>query len=69
MKPYGSQKRELIEDTEYELQEFVEYPSGRDAILINKETKTRELWVQRDDFAGYVIEINGKGFEFARSLN
>lgn len=69
METIGSQTREPIEDTEYELLEFVEYSSGRDAILINKETKTRELWVQRDDFAGYVIEINGKGFEFVRSLN
>jgi len=65
----GSQTREPIEDTEYELLEFVKYPSGRDAILLNKETGIKELYVERDDFAEYVIEIDGKGFEFVRSLN
>lgn len=64
----GSQTREPIGDTEYELLEFIEYPSGRDAVLLNKETGIKELYVERDDFAGYVIEIDGKGFEFVRSL-
>ena len=69
LKHIGSQTRESIEDTEYELLEFIEYPSGRDAVLLNKETGIKELHVERDDFAGYVLEIDGKGFEFVRSLN
>jgi len=64
----GSQTREPIEDTEYELLEFIEYPSGQDAVLLNKETGIKELYVEKDDFAGYVIEIDGRGFEFVRSL-
>ena len=71
IKKIGSQTREPIEETEYELLELVEYleyPSGRDAILLNKKTGAKELFTERDDFAGYVIEINGTGFEFIRQI-
>jgi len=64
----GSQTREPIEDTENELLEFVEYLSGRDAILLNTENGIKELYIERVDYAGYVVVIDGKGFEFVRSL-
>jgi len=65
----SSQIREPIESTEYKLLELIEYPSGREAVLLNTETQVKELYVERDDFAGYVIVIDRKGFEFVRSLN
>ncbi len=80
IKHIGSQTREPIEDTEYELKFRDEhlvlgvngirgFEFGPDAVLLNKETGISELWTERDDFAGYVIVIDGKGFEFVRSLN
>ena len=76
----GSQTREPIEDTEYTIQFRDEHlvlsargvrrlEPGPDAVLLNKETGISELWTERDDYAGYVIVIDGKGFEFVRSLN
>ena len=80
METIGSQKREKIEDTNYTVQFMDEHlvlsahgvkrmEVGPDAVLLNKETGIAELWTQRDDFAGYVIEIDGIGYEFVRSLN
>lgn len=81
MKTVGSQTRERIEDTEYELVSIdehtvinehgshkAEYPQSREAILEVTDTGKQELWVESDDFAGYVIEIDGIGYEFIRSL-
>lgn len=75
----NSQTRERIEDTNYEIKFRDEHlvltatgvqgiEDGPDAVLLNKETGISELWTMRDDFAGYVIEIGGIGYEFVRSL-
>ncbi|MHA1146453.1 MAG: hypothetical protein ACTSRW_17075 [Candidatus Helarchaeota archaeon] len=79
IKRIGSQTREPIEETEYEVkfrdEHLVltangvhEFEFGPDAVLFNKKTGISELWTERDDFAGYVIEIGGVGFEFVRDL-
>lgn len=81
-KQYGSQTREPIEDTEYQLEHIDEeiivgveghhisvWPIRREAVLIATDTGKRGLWCEcDDDFAGYVVVIDGMGFEFVRSI-
>lgn len=64
MRIIGSQRRELLSETEYELISL----SESEAILLNTDTGRRELWSKKDDFAGYVVEINGVGYEFVRQI-
>jgi hypothetical protein len=61
----GSQTREPIEDTDYEVVSKTE----DEVILKDKETGKKEVWVEKDDFAGYVIEIGGRGYEFTHGVN
>lgn len=60
----GSQTREPIGDTDYE----VVSKTGNEVILKDKETGEKEVWVENDDFAGYVIEIGGRGYEFTHGV-
>lgn len=62
MRTIGSQTREKIEDTSYEICQVYK----NTAILMNMETGITEVWTKNDHFAGYVIEINGIGYEFVR---
>lgn len=56
----GSQYRETLEEAGYRLvSKNDEY-----ALLENKDTNKLELWAEKDDYAGYVIEIDGVGYEF-----
>lgn len=69
IKVIGSQSREKIEDTEY----IVDYMDDiddvpRDVFLLDMETGVREKWTENDHYAGYVVEIDGVGFEFVCSL-
>jgi len=64
MQIVGSQRREDISKTEYTLIR----KHGKEAILHNRDTGKRELWYSRDDYAGYVVAINGTGYEFGREL-
>jgi hypothetical protein len=57
----GSQIREPLADTDYEL---VSRPNKSDVLLREKGSDKLELWTERDDYAGYVIEIDGVGYEF-----
>lgn len=65
MKTIGSQKRETLKQAGYKLvskeDDFV--------VLKDKDTGKKEMWVECDDYSGYVIEINGKGYEFVRDFN
>jgi len=66
METRGSQKREKIEETSLEV---VRFSRGRMiAILRDKTTGLTEQWAANDDFAGYVVEINGIGYEFIKTL-
>ena len=42
--------------------------SGKEAILQDKEDGHLELWVKNDHYAGYVVVINGVGYEYARRV-
>lgn len=59
----GSQSREKLEDTGY----TIESRAGKTVILTDGETY--EQWQRNDHFAGYVIEIDGKGYEFCCTVN
>lgn len=61
----GSQRREAIEETEYILAQRL---TNGQVVLVDTDGK-RELWVARDDFAGYVVEIDGVGYEFCGTLS
>lgn len=63
MRKIGSQIRETLEESGMEIHERL---NSNEVILVDEEGKM-ELWVKRDDFAGYVIEILGKGYEFITS--
>ena len=67
MRTIGSQTRDKLEDTEYE---FIQWQDmSRSVLLKNTATGNYEQWDRNDDFAGYVIEINGIGFEFVTTVN
>ena len=61
---HGSQYRESLEESGYELVDI----QDDEAILRNKNDGSEELWVERDDHAGYTIEINGVGYEYIRDI-
>lgn len=65
IKKIGSQSREKIEDTEYEVDHI-----GTDghAVLFNTNSGYQEMWSARDDYAGYVVEIDGVGYEFCYTI-
>jgi hypothetical protein len=64
VKAIGSQLREPIEDTC--LSVFIK--DHKRAILVDTETGIFEEWALNDHFSGYVVEINGKGYEFVSTL-
>lgn len=62
MKIIGSQRRETLQEAGYK---FVNRVACHSVILEN-EFGREELWVENDHHAGYVVEVDGKGHEFAR---
>jgi len=62
----GSQVREPLTDSVYILYRRL---SAREVVLEWKNDRKRELWALNNDYAGYVVEINGQGYEFVRGLN
>lgn len=61
MKQIGSQRRESISESGYKL-----YAIGGDFAILETKDGKLELWYPNNDFAGYVIDIGGIGYEFAR---
>ncbi|MFA5321947.1 MAG: hypothetical protein WC373_04680 [Smithella sp.] len=61
MKTIGSQKRYTLAESGME---FVLKMPGNAALLRDKLTGRLEIWQLNDHHSGYVIEINGKGYEF-----
>ena len=59
----GSQNREPLAESGYTL--LAKNEDG-DVILMDEDGK-KELWAAKDDFAGYVLEIDGIGHEFVRT--
>jgi hypothetical protein len=64
IKTIGSQRRESLATTDFELVG----KKGKEIILRDKETGIHELWARSDDFAGYTIDVGGKGYEFLREV-
>lgn len=67
----GSQNREPIADTEYIVigkEIGVKDKTVMDVILQDQESGQEELWTANDDYAGYVIVIDGIGFEYVQTL-
>ena len=64
MKTIGSQKRETLAESGMRI---LKRWSKKEVILTD-DTGIEEVWYENDHFAGYVIEINGKGYEFLTVL-
>jgi hypothetical protein len=62
MKTIGSQTREKLEESGCVL---YERSSPTEVILLDEFTGNLEVWLENDHAACYVIEIDGKGYEFA----
>jgi hypothetical protein len=58
----GSQFREPIGDTEY----WVVGECDCGVVLHDSIFGHFQVWAKRDDYAGYVLEIDGVGYEFVR---
>ncbi len=68
MKTIGSQNRETLKESGLILSVLQGTYPTQEAILVNPETKEKELWIENDHFAGYVIEIKSTGFEYVRDI-
>ncbi len=58
----GSQNRELLVESGYSLVKL----NKNEAVLRDKATGRLELWQRNNHHSGYVIEIQGIGYEFVR---
>ena len=65
MKHIGSQVRETLHEAGLNAVTF----NGKLLLTEDMESGKLELWVKNDDFAGYVVEFIGIGFEFVSSVN
>jgi hypothetical protein len=59
----GSQYRETLEEAGY----WIVDNSSDETILADEDGKL-EVWVENNHYAGWVLEINGIGYEFVRSV-
>jgi len=65
MRQIGSQIRDILEESHMAL--TILLIEEHEAILTDKDGLS-ELWAQNNDYSGYVIEINGVGYEFIREV-
>lgn len=61
----GSQKRQTLKEAGYV---FIKDNCNGSVVVLQKEFNSYELWQLNDDYAGYVLDIYGFGYEFVRSL-
>lgn len=64
MKTIGSQKRESLSESGMTLHKRID----RNQVHLKDADGNMELWIRNDHFAGYTIEINKVGYEFACSV-
>lgn len=64
MRQVGSQTRETLTEAGYTLISR----QGKEVTLQDVVTGKQEVWYENNDFAGYAVEIDGKGYEFVHSL-
>ncbi len=63
----GSQTREPYDEAGYRIVgTWPDLMIGE--VILEDENGKRELWALSPTFAGYVITINDRGYEFVRSL-
>ena len=67
MKKIGCQIRETLKKAEYVL---VLGPLPDKTILVSPLDNLMKVeeWFESDDYSGYVLELNGKGYEFVKTL-
>lgn len=65
-KRIGSQYRETLAQAGYRVEERL---NRQEVILEEISSGKLELWVLSDDHSGWVIEIDGKGYEFVRDYH
>lgn len=66
MRKIGSQTRESLAESGYRLLERVD-----DETIILQDVEDpdkQEVWFKHDDHAGYTIEVDGVGYEYARDV-
>jgi hypothetical protein len=66
MKKIGSQTRETLAESGYRLLERVD----DETIILQSigDPDQQEFWFKHDDHAGYTIEVDGVGYEYARDV-
>ena len=62
MRKIGSQTRVTIEEAEM----FLAWVNMDGSVVLDDGDGNLELWTPNDDYAGYVIDIDGRGYEFVR---
>lgn len=67
MKRIGSQTRETLDEAGYKFLGYLGDDKETIVIQANGNPTQKEIWVMRDDHAGYTIEFEGVGFEFVRN--
>lgn len=67
MRTIGSQKRETVE--EYGARVVSTWPEVDFGYIVTEDSEgKRELWFRNNHHSGFVIEFDGIGYEFLRSL-
>lgn len=61
---HSSQTRENIEDAEYRVIKW-----NDESVILEDSIGNWSLWYSNDNYSGYVIVINGIGYEFVESYN
>ena len=69
MEARGSQLRQELELSGMTIYAFTgSHDLASEVLLEERGTRKLELWRRNDSYAGYVIVIDGVGYEFARTV-
>ena len=64
MRTIGSQTRETLQEANAQLVARIDDDT---VVIRDLGLKRLDVYAKRDDYAGYVIEIDGVGYEFVRT--
>ena len=62
MKRFGSQRRSTLKEEGYSLVALVE-----ESAIVRNPCEEEELWTKNDNGAGFILDINGVGYEYVTS--
>jgi hypothetical protein len=65
MRTIGSQTRQELEYSDYKMHQRI----NAEEVILMAYDGVLQLWVANDDYAGFVLEIDGVGYEFVTSVN